>query len=121
MKRFKPAKARKGQPNYVILQLAERIAELRAADHDGDPEPIRNRRNRQIDRLLDGIVNLPAQSLAGLRVKTRILAEEQIIGLGDHVPTVRQAYHQSHRIFADRLAFSIWADVERLAKEGGAS
>ena len=112
----KPAKARKGQPDYVILQLAERCAELRAADSDAEPGAIRDRRNRQIDRLECGIINLPAESLAGLRVKARILAEEQIIRLGDRLPTVRQAYSQSHRMFADRLAFSIWADVERLSK-----
>jgi hypothetical protein len=111
----KPAKAKGRRPDSVILQFADRRAEL-LADRTEEPESAVTARNREIDRLNYGIINLPAESLAGLRIKARILAEEQIIAIGDRVPTVRQAYSQSHRKFADRLAFSIWADAERLAK-----
>jgi hypothetical protein len=116
----KPAKAKARRPDSVILQFAERRAEL-LADRSEKTEEAMTAHNRKVDRLNYGIIDLPAESLAGLRVKARILAEEQIIAIGDHVPAVRQAYSQSHRKFADRLAFSIWADAERLAKEGGAS
>ena len=115
----KPAK-RTRRPDSVILQLAERRAELQA-DRREEPESAVTARGKAIDRLNYGIINLPAESLAGLRVRARILAEEQIVFIDDRVPTVRQAYSQNHRKFADRLAFSIWADAERLAKEGGAS
>jgi len=110
---------RKRRPDEAILQLAERRAELRT-QQAAQPDAAVDRRGNALHRLECAIINQPTESLAGLRV-TRILAEEQIISIHDRVPSVKQAYRQSHRMFEDRLAFSIWADAERLAEKGGAS
>jgi hypothetical protein len=116
-------------PAFKYLTPSEFPADLRARfdafrEAMGIPEPGNepvNKRLEKVWRLEDKMRATPAQSLAGLLAKLRLLADEL---QRDHKPrlTIANAYRWNPETCHDLvqcMIASIWADAERLIGKGG--